>query len=206
MPLTRKPLAQIPPSPADSGSILAALADGTDEERWSAARAMTDVPGGVKVIGHALAREANPRVREALLTSLARIGSSESVEILHNCLRSDSANVRTGALDALHAMKGHVKPHMARFLRDADSDVRLLACELARNLSDEEATRALCELLHDEKSPNVCAAAVEVLADVGKIEALSALAACAERFRGTEFLDFSIQLAVDRIRSQSCAK
>ena len=45
--------------------------------------------------------------------------------------------------------------------------------------------------------------AVEVLAEVGGAEALPALARCAERFRGTPFLEFSIKVAADRIRAQA---
>ena len=45
--------------------------------------------------------------------------------------------------------------------------LRLLACELTRNLPSGEAARLLCGLLEHEAEPNVCAAAVEVLAEVG---------------------------------------
>jgi len=88
-------------------------------------------------------------------------------------------------------------------LRDRDVDVRLLACELARNLPADEASRVLCELLDHETEPNVCGAAVEVLAEVGGPEALPSLARCAERFRGTPFLDYSIKVTTDRIRLES---
>ena len=48
---------------------------------WSvAARAAPGLPNGVDALARALAREANPRVREAIFTSLACIGSVESIE------------------------------------------------------------------------------------------------------------------------------
>ena len=51
----------------------------------------------------------------------------------------------------------------------------------------------LCALLSSETEANVCAAAIDVLAEVGGPEALPVLAACAERFRDN---------AVSRLRDQ----
>ncbi len=138
-----------------------------------------------------------------MFTSLSRIGTAESVEVLLPLLRSDDSALRTGALDALRAMKSVVRPYVAQLIHDQDSDVRLLACELVRTLPSEDASGLLCALLESELEPNVCASAVEVLAEVGGPEALPVLARCAERFRGTAFLEFSIRITADRIRSQS---
>jgi HEAT repeat protein len=187
----------------DAASVFAALEKGTDDERWAAARVMSELPGGVAALGRALRSERDIRVREAILTSLARTGSGESVEALLPFLRSDEANVRTGALDALSTMRDAVGPYLPGLLDDRDPDVRVLACELARNLPGEGAARLLCELLDAEIEANVCAAAVEVLAEIGGPEALPALARCAQRFRETPFLEFSIKATADRIRSQS---
>ena len=100
-------------------------------------------------------------------------------------------------------MKNIVSPYVPRLLDDSDADVRLLACEIVRNLPGEEASRHLCGLLEVEREANVCASAIEVLAEVGGPEALPVLARCAERFRDTPFLAFSINLTAERIRSQS---
>lgn len=203
MPLIRKPPGLTSPPLPDPAIVFTALASGTDDERWAAARAAADLPDGVNALGAALATERNARVREAIFTSLARIGTVRSVEWVVPFLRSDDANLRTGALDALRAMKRVVASHAAQLLHDEDADVRLLACELARNLPAEDATRMLCELLDSEAQANVCAAAVEVLAEIGGPEALPILERCADRFRGTAFLEFSIRVTADRIRAQS---
>ena len=92
------------------------------------------------------------------------------------------------ATEALQAMSGAVMPFMTSLFWDGDPDVRLLATELARNMPAAEATHLLCSLLEHEQHPNVCAAAVEVLAEVGTREAIPALEACAGRFAGTPFL------------------
>ena len=203
MPLIRKPAESVSTSPVDSAKVLSALANGTDDERWAAARSAPEVPGGAKALGEALLRERNPRVREALFTSLMRLATAESVELVLPLLRSDDAHLRTGALDALGAMGSVVWAYVPLLLHDVDADVRLLACELARNLPGEESARLLCELLESELEPNVCASAVEVLAGVGGPEALPVLARCEERFRGTPFLQFAIKITADRIRAPS---
>ena len=202
MPLIRKtpdPLSAAAPGLA---AVASAFANGTPEERWAAARSVHDIPGSARILGEALARERNSRVREAMFTSLARISTAESVELILPFLRSDEAHLRNGALDALRAMKGAVLPYLPRLLGDGDADVRLLACELVRNVPDDEAARLLCGLLEAEREPNVCASAVEVLAEIGGSEALSVLARCEERFSSSPFLVFSIKVAADRIRSQ----
>lgn len=203
MPLIRKPAAPGLAQPADAAGVFAALGNGGDDERWAAARAAADLPDSAKALGEALLRESNPRVREAILTSLARISTAQSVEMVLPLLRSDDAGLRTGALDALRTMKEPVRAYVPQLLQDRDIDVRLLACELVRNFSSEEASSLLTDLLMRETEPNVCASAIEVLAEVGGAAVLPALAACAERFRGNAFLEFSIKITSDRIRTQS---
>ena len=57
------------------------------------------------------------------------------------------------------------------------------------------------EILATESQANVCAAAVEVLAEVGGPELLPALAECAARFPDDPFLAFAVQVASERIGS-----
>jgi hypothetical protein len=205
MPLVRKPPPGSPSSAApapDGATVLAALGRGTEDERWSAARAAAALPGSVPALREALAGEQSPRVREALLTSLARIATPESVEAVLPLLRSDDAFARREGSDALLAMKEIAWPRVAELLRDDDADVRVLACALVREMPNEKAVRLYCDLLDSEPEANVCAAAVEGLAEMAGAEALPALTRCKERFRSTPFLAFSIQTVIDRLRSQ----
>jgi HEAT repeat protein len=205
MPLVRKPPGppQRPPPELDRAALLRMLAAGNDEERWAAARAAVELPDNVAALGDALARETVPRVREAIFTSLARIGTAQSVEAMLGYLRSDDARMRTEAWDALAAMKDAAWPYFETLLKDDDADVRVLACGLVRNMPSEAAVRLFCELLDSEPEPNVCAAAVDALAEIGGPEALPVLARCQERFRATPFLTFAIKIALDRIRTPS---
>ncbi|MDY6983670.1 MAG: HEAT repeat domain-containing protein [Pseudomonadota bacterium] len=204
MPLIRKPDkdARKPatPQPAD---LLRTLTQGDADARWSAARAAADLPDGVDALAAALPNETDARVREAMLTSLARIGSPRSVDAIVPLLRVDDAGVRTAALDALRAMPDAVRAQLPALLQDDDSDVRILCCEIARTLPRDEATRLLGELLTVETEVNVSAAAIDVLAEIGGPAALPALDRCAERFAGTTYLEFAIRIARGRILAQS---
>jgi HEAT repeat protein len=195
MPLIRKPADTATPLQTSAPGRLHA---GTVDERWAAARDLATA-GDVGALSGALAAETDPRVREALLTSLARIGSPAAAQALIPYVRSDDASVRTGALDALSTMPAGVAGSLAGLLADPDPDVRLLACELARSLPGPEPAAALCALIDRDPAANVCAAAIEVLAEVGGPEALPALARCADRFAGEPFLVFAARVAAQRI-------
>lgn len=190
-------------TPSDGGAWEPRLRAATPDERWDAARALSGQPQAVKALGEALALEQDARVREAMLTALARVGTEESAEVIAPYIRSDDAGLRTGALDALRLMPDGLENLLAKLLADPDADVRILVCDLARQLPGPAATRCLCTLLDGELEPNVCAAAVDVLAELGAPEALPTLAQCAERFASIPFLAFAIRIAGDRIRTQA---
>lgn len=202
MPLVRK--GDGPPvGPAAGGEAATdRLLSGTSDERWAAARALSGRPDAVARLGGALGSETDPRVREAILTGLARVGTPESAAAIVPLIRSEDAGLRTGAIDALRAMPSALAAHLSGLLSDLDPDVRLLACDLARALPAPDATRLLADLLLRETEANVCAAAVEALAECGTPDALPALTASAERFAQVPFLVFSLRIAGDRIRAQ----
>lgn len=202
MPLVRKPTGQSPAPASDSASVFGKLVSGSTDERWAAARAAVDMPGAVTVLAAALRNEGDSRVREAMFSSLARIGTPEAADLVIAFLRSDSANLRAGALDALRIMIASMPALLPRLLGDRDVDMRILSCELARALPSPEATTLLCTLLSNETEVNVCAAAIDVLTEVGGPAALPVLAACAQKFADNPFLVFAIRTATDRITSQ----
>ena len=169
------------------------------ESRWTAARALAGQADAVPALAAALGREPTLRVREALMTALIRTGDVASIEVILPYLRSQDAGLRAAAIEALQALPDAIAPFMAPLLSDDDSDVRLLATELARSMQASEATRLLCDLIEREHHPNVCAAAIDVLTEVGTPEALPTLEKCAVRFATTPFLPFAISVAMSRI-------
>ncbi len=213
MPLIRAPAGgdPAPPSdpraapalPADIAALKAALDQGGPDQRRSAARTLAGLPGAAGLLAQALAGEADERVREALFTGLAGIGTEEGADLLLPLLRSPDAGLRRGALDALAAMPARLPARLPALLRDADPAVRLLACGLARGLPSGEATALMCTVLEREAEPNVCAAAVDVLAELGEPQALPVLERCAGRLAASAFLVFAVEIAVRRIRAAS---
>jgi HEAT repeat protein len=186
--------------PADSlAAHVAGLSRGDPETRWSAARALGGRADAVAALAAALGTEQIPRVREAIMTALMRTGDAASVTALLPYLRSQDAGLRAAAIEALQSLPEAILPFMASLLGDEDSDVRILATELARNMPAADANRVLCTLLEHERHPNVCAAAIDVLAEVGTREAVPTLQACAERFAGTPFLPFAVSTTIARI-------
>jgi HEAT repeat protein len=202
MPLIKRPAPPNETRAPEAREIAAALCNGSDDERWAAARAASEIPVSVSLLSDALSCEQIPRVREAIFTALAKIGTPDSAAVLIPHLRSDDAARRTGALDALRAMPSAASAHLALLLRDEDADVRLLACEIARNLPADEASQALGRLIELENDTNVCAAAVDVLAETGDSTILPALARCAARFPDDPFLGFAVKVASSRIGSR----
>jgi HEAT repeat protein len=183
----------------DRASHIASLQSADAESRWRAARALAGSAEAVPALAGALAEETVPRVREAIMTALMRIGDEASVKALLPYLRSEDAGQRAAAIEALQTMPDAISPFMTSLLADGDSDVRLLATELTRNMRAPEATQLLSDLLEREHQPNVCAAAVEVLAEVGTRDAVPALRNCAKRFAETPFLPFAVSVAIGRI-------
>ena len=182
-----------------AASHIAALNNPDAEARWTAARALGGVATAVPALAAALGAEQIPRVREAIMTALIRVGDEPSVQALLPYLRSEDAAQRSAAIEALQSLPDVLTPFMMALFGDTDSDVRILATELARNMRPRHATAVLCGLLEKEFHPNVCAAAVEVLAEVGTREAVPTLQACATRFAGTPFLPFAISTTIARI-------
>ena len=180
---------------------LSELSSPDAEVRWYAARALGGVAVAVPELAVALDAEKVPRVREAMMTALMRVGDDASVRALLPYLRSQDAYQRAAAIEALQALPAAIAPFMAALLGDTDADVRILATELARNMPARETTGLLCSLLENETHPNVCAAAIEVLAEVGTHDAVPTLEACALRFSHIPFLAFAVSTAIDRISS-----
>ncbi|MEI9994685.1 MAG: HEAT repeat domain-containing protein [Rhizomicrobium sp.] len=175
------------------------MADPSPDVRWTAVRDAATGHGSVATLSRALIHEGDARVREAIFTALVKLASSESIDVLLQSLRSDESHLRTGAMDALRTAPAVIAVQLPLLLADADSDVRLLACDLARELDGAVVQGLLCALIDSDPQPNVCAAAIEVLTEIGDGEALPSLARCADRFPDDPFLLFAIAAASERL-------
>jgi HEAT repeat protein len=201
MPFVRRDLPSKDDKPLEGGlaSRITELGSPDPETRWTAARALGGRPEAVVALAATLGSEPSPRVREAIMTALMRTGNEASVEALLPYLRSQDAGQRAAVVEVLQTLPNAILPFMDSLLEDGNSDIRILATELARNMPAADATRILCTLLDNEPHPNVCAAAIDVLAEVGTRDAVPVLRACAERFAATPFLPFAVSSAIARI-------
>jgi HEAT repeat protein len=205
MPLVRRDNTvprQESPGDQDPAPLVARLDSEDADERWRAARALSDHTDAVPALAAALGRESAPQVSEAIITALMRIGGEAGIAALVPYLRSSDAARRSAVTEALQALPQAIAPFLTALLDDADPDVRIRAVELARGMPAREATALLSALILREGDANVCAAAIDVLSELGTRDALPALRACAEKFAGTPFLPFAISVAIARISDE----
>ncbi|MGY2048174.1 HEAT repeat domain-containing protein [Methylobacterium sp. JK268] len=192
MPLVRRdPPGESPPGPAD-------LAAPAPEGRLAAARASSGDPAAAEALGAALGRETVPRVREALLAALIACGEPGAAALARHLGAADAA-LRNACVEALQEMPDSVRPLLPALLADPDPDLRLLAAGIARTQPPGTATALLVRLLAAEPHPNVCGAAIEVLAETGTPAAIPALRAARARFAAEPFLPGAIDLVLARL-------
>jgi HEAT repeat protein len=202
MPLIRNSPSPVSSGPSGTQDIRHLLTQGDVNQRWDAARAAPEFPDGLQLLISVLPTESDLRVRGAIFTSVAKIGSVEAAAQVLPYLHSDDAQLRTQALDALRAMPAATAHHLPSLLSAADPDVRLLACDLVRGQPAAEAGRLLADVLINDREANVCAAAVEVLAETGGPGVAALLDQCARRFPEDPFLSFAIRAAGERLAGQ----
>jgi len=143
-----------------------------------------------------------PSVRAVIMTALIRMQTPEIAARLAALLRSDDAPLRNAAIEALQEMPACAAPHLRSLLSDPDSDVRIFAVNIMGALRHTAVPGWLCDVIRTEPHVNVCAAAVDALAEIGDVEALGDLEALRHRFASDAFMSFAIDTAIRRIRGK----
>lgn len=184
---------------ADLVDADAALAAPTAGERRAAVRTLEDTVEGQAALCRRLAVESSASVREAILAALIRHRSPAIAAALLPLLRTEDAALRNAAIEALAEMPDEVAPHVVALLADPDSDVRIFAGNMLGVLPHPRAAEWLLKALADEHV-NVCAAAIDGLAEIGDPTTAAALEAVPARFPGNSFIAFAVRVAVRRIR------
>jgi len=202
VPLVKAPI-DTPAEPSAAAACTLAdlvelLASPSGADRRAAVRGLEAQADGVAPLCARLAEENAPSVREAIMAALIRRRSPEVVTALLPLLRSEGAPQRNAALEGLAAMPDEVAPHVEQLLRDPDDDVRIFTANLLSVLPHPRAAAWLVAAL-DDAHVNVCAAAIDGLAEIGDETALPALLALPDRFPGDSFIAFAVQVAAQRI-------
>jgi HEAT repeat protein len=185
----------------DYDGLLTQLRGDTDAERRWAARDLAIYPQASKALCEQLAVETCASVRDVLLTSLAQHNTAAAVSGLLPLLRSADAALRNGVIQALHEMPAVVAPHMQTLLADSDPDVRIFVVNVLESLRHPDTLQWLRSVIEQDDHINVCASAVDVLAEIGDREDIPALNRLLGRFPQQPFIAFAVQLAVRRIEA-----
>jgi hypothetical protein len=115
------------------------------------------------------------------------------------CLRSEDAALRNEAIVCMQQLPGEVAPIMQSLLQDPSPDVRIFAVNILQALCHTEVERWLIQVILHDQHLNVCAAALDVLAEVGSGEAVTAIEQVSLRFPGAPYVQFAADLALMRI-------
>lgn len=185
----------------DLAGLAEQLASGTPAvRRWAVRDLLEDGSDeAVRLLCAQLAHEADPSVREVLLTALGRLRGPEAVAALVACMRSEDAALRNHAIDVLKTIPDEVGPLMRGLLADGDADVRILGVNVLESLRHPQVEQWLVEVIESDASVNVCAAAVDLLVEVGTSASEAALRALLARFAGEPYIEFAAGIALARV-------
>ncbi len=183
----------------DLPALLAMLHAAEPSQRRHAARGLAVHPQAAGDLCARLGNEPAASVRSVILTSLLATQSDAVVHGLLPYLRSEDAALRNAVIEALQRMPDALGPHVRSLLEDDDSDVRIFAVNVLAALAHPQAPRWLESVLRRDRHVNVCAAAVEGLAEMGDAASRAALAELPARFPDEEFIAFAVQAALQRI-------
>jgi HEAT repeat protein len=166
--------------------------------RW-AARDLAGHPDATAALLARLQREQEVSVREVILTALMRIADPVAIAGLVTCLRSEDANLRNEAIEAMKSLPVAVAPIMRGLLVDADPDVRIFAINILESLRHPDVEAWLIEVIEREPQVNVCGTAVDLLSEVGSPASRGALERLKARFAAEPYIQFAAALALKRI-------
>jgi HEAT repeats len=186
--------------PRDLAGLQAALQDADPNRRRWAARDLHAFAEAPAILLTHLKQERNASVREAIMLALTEIGSSSAVNGFIQCLRSDSAALRNEAIEAMKQLPQTVAPIMRDLLADTDPDVRIFAVNVLESLRHPDVEHWLIEVITQDTHLNVCGTAVDLLGEVGTLEAVTPLEGLKARFKNEPYIQFAADLALRRIR------
>jgi HEAT repeat protein len=134
--------------------------------------------------------------REALIAAIAASQDAAKTDALMRIVEEGDAASRNFAILAWQGLSAHEVLRGAALLESANADARVLALSVLQAAPGRDVEPLLIGLLSTEADVNVCAAAVELLAECGTRAASPALLAARERFADNEFVAFVIDEAL----------
>jgi HEAT repeat protein len=190
---------EVPRPARDHAGLAVQLNDADPQVRRWAARDLLDYPDASAELLARLQCETEISVREVILTSLTRIGGPVAVAGLVDWLRSEDAQMRNEAIEAMKALPVEVAPIMGGLLVDEDSDVRIMAVNILESLQHPKVEEWLIDVIDRDLVVNVCGTAVDLLGEVGSSAAVDALQRLKQRYPAEPYIQFAADLALKRI-------
>ncbi len=188
-------------SSRDFEGLVVQLSDPDPRMRRWAAKDLAQYAGDASpILVKQLLKESEKSVREVILTSMTQIGDQVTVEGLVKCLRSEDAMLRNEAIQVMKNLPESVAPIMSDLLNDPNDDVRIFAVNILESLRHPHVEQWLIDVVENDSNVNVCAAAVDLLGEVGTEKASSSLHTVKDRFPNEPYIFFAADLALKRIR------
>jgi HEAT repeat protein len=183
------------------GLVTQLSSENPKERRW-AARDLADYKEASSYLVEQLMKEKDIAVREIIISSLLTIGDEIAIAGLINCLKSDDAHLRNSAIEALKQVSEKVSPYIEKLLQDREPDVRIFAVNILESLRHPNVVKWLIEVIEKDENVNVCATALDLLAEVGTEEAIPAIKKVRERFKNEPYIQFASDIALKRINCE----
>ncbi|MCW6512879.1 HEAT repeat domain-containing protein [Lichenifustis flavocetrariae] len=155
--------------------------------------------GEAELLTRQLEAETDPALRETLLTCLVRIGGVKAARPLIALLGTDDTPLRNAVMETLQSMGEDVLSEITALLENESADLRIYAVNILLSLRSPRVPDLALKVIARDPHVNVCAAAVDVLAEVGRPDMVEALRAVAARFPDQPFLAFAVRAAIKRI-------
>jgi HEAT repeat protein len=192
---------RIEPEPGRGcGDRATALEEADAAGRRQAAREIAQCPDAARALVSRLKREPDGAVREMILATLVRLNDASAVGGLADCLRSEDAALRNEVIETFKRLGREVAPVLRSLLADPDPDVRTFVVNILDSERRPEVESWLIDVIERDSHVNVCAAAVDLLCEVGSEAAIDPLARLKARFQSEPYIQFAAGLALKRIR------
>jgi len=183
----------------DRDALRAALENSDASGRRQAAREIVHCPDAASVLVSRLQRENDDAVREVILGALVRMSDPIALSGLVDCLRSEDAALRNEVIERFAQMGREVDPTLQSLLKDPDPDLRIFAVNILASSQHPNVESWLIEIIEQDTHLNVCAAAADLLCEVGTEASIDALARLKARFADEAYIQFAADLALKRI-------
>lgn len=190
----------------DCASLCAALDDSQALVRRWAARDLSDCGDSEDCVAcraallQRLPKEAEPAVRAIILSTLQKLADAVVVQQLLDGLRTAEPGLCQEMIGTLQQLPQLVAPQVPRLLADSDAALRILAVNILESLRHAEVEPWLLQVIAHDSDVNVCAAALDLLGEVGTQAARVPLQQLKQRFAGEPYIAFAADLALRRLQ------